>query len=144
MKNKAILAVLVFTLLVSCNPCKYVTRHPECFPGDSITQTEKHVIYEKIYTTEDSVIIDTIPCDPITETAIEIETVYKTIWKTKIDTIYNSKETVKINPVNAQLKKSVEKINNKLIKKKQLNRIYLGIIVVFLLSIVVFFIVKKV
>ena len=54
--------------LVSCNPCKYVSKHPECFPADSIVIEKNIIHYEKVFITNDSIILNTVPCDPILKT----------------------------------------------------------------------------
>ncbi|MCP4337044.1 MAG: hypothetical protein GY679_04335 [Mycoplasma sp.] len=100
--------------MVSCNPCKYVSKHQECFPADTVVITKETVHYEKEYITNDSIIRDTVLCDPILKTYYKTNTVYKTNFKLKVDTIYTSKEISKINPVNEQLKKANDKLIIKL------------------------------
>lgn len=143
MKNRTILTGLILLLILSaCNPCKRISKYEYCFPPDTVKENKTTVKYEKVFITEDSVIYETVECDSVTNTA-EVEQVYKTIWKIKVDTIYRSRTEAKVNPVNTQLKKSVEKLNKKIIKKTQLNKIYLGIIIVFLIIVVLYFIIKK-
>lgn len=113
---------LLLLLLVGCNPCKYVAKHAECFPADTVIVTNDVVHYEKEIIINDSIIRDTVPCDPITNTYYKTNTVYKTNYKTIIDTIYQSKEISRINPLNEVLKEKNDKLelkikrHNKIIK----------------------------
>lgn len=100
---------LLLFFLVSCNPCKYVAKHPECFPADTVRLTEKIIHYEKEIVTNDSIVYEETPCDPETNTVYEKEIQYRTKTKTITDTIYTSKEVAKINPVNDKLKKKTER-----------------------------------
>ena len=102
--------IIIAFLLTGCNPCKYVSKHPECFPSDTIKITSEVIKYVKEYVTNDSIVYEKEPCDPITNTVIIKEIVYKTNWKTIIDTIYTTKETSKINPINIELKKENQKL----------------------------------
>lgn len=140
---KKLLLLPVLLLIISCSPCKYVSNHPECFPADSIITNNETIRYEKIYITEDSLIYDTIPCNPITESAINVETVYKTIWRTKIDTIIRDSQTVKINPVNTELKKSVDKLTMKIEKRKIFIWYSIGITLLIIIYLVVKFYLSK-
>lgn len=112
--------LIIIVLLASCSPCKYVAKHPECFQADSIV-IEKNVIhYEKIFITNDSIILDTVPCDPITETYYETKTVYKTKNVIKTDTIYTATTTSKLNPINTKLQNDNNKLENKLKRRNKL------------------------
>ena len=101
---KYTLIILAF-LLTGCNPCKYVSKHPECFPSDTIKITKEVIKHVKEYITNDSIIYDSVPCDPITNTVIETKTIYKTNWRIETNTIYQSKEVAKLNPINIELQK---------------------------------------
>ena len=110
------IVVLSIVLLASCNPCKYVSKHPECFPSDTIKIEKETIRHVKEYITNDSIIYDTI------ETPI-LKKIYETIFKTKTiertDTIFENRYTAKINPINEQLKQSNDKLtkSNKTLKK---------------------------
>lgn len=120
------LIFIAIVFLASCNPCKYVTKHPECFPSDTILITNEVIHYEKEYITNDSIILDTVPCNPITNTYYKTRTEYITKLKVKIDTIITNKETVKINPLNEALKKSNDKLELKL---KRHNKVIVWLII---------------
>lgn len=120
------LIIVLILFLVSCNPCKYVAKHPECFPADTVRITKNVIHYEKEYIINDSIIRDTVPCDPITKTYYKTNTVYKTNYKLKVDTIYTFKEISKINPINASLKKDNDKL---IVKIKLLNKILIGLLI---------------
>lgn len=141
MKNKAILSVFIIIItFTSCSPCKRLSKHPECLPqADTVIKTNSH--YEKVYITEDSLIYDTIPCDPVTETAVKVETVYKTIYKNIRDTVYQY--VSKVNPLNNQLLMEKNNLLVKVEKKKQLNRIYLFVIIGLSLIIAIHVLLKK-
>jgi hypothetical protein len=131
------LILIAIVLLVSCNPCKYVAKHPECFPADKIVTTNEVIHYEKQIVVKDSIIRDTVPCDPITNTYYKTNTVYKTNYKTIIDTIYQSKEISRINPLNEALKKSNDKLEIKLKRHNKVIRwlvIALGSIILLIIG----------
>lgn len=125
-----ILGFIMVIVLTSCNPCKYVAKHQECFPADTLKTTNTVVKFEKVYTTQDSIVHDTIPCDP-DNLEVDVKTIYKTIYKTKTDTVTNTVYNSKVNPVNTKLQSEIEKLNkqaekdnskiNKL-KKRSFNR----------------------
>ena len=87
-----ILVALYFT--TSCKTIEYL-------PGDTITNTEYKVKIEKEIVRFDSIVTKTDTFDNI---VFRDRTVYQTNTKTKIDTIYSDKETIKVNPINEQLK----------------------------------------
>lgn len=116
--------ILASLLLTSCNPCKQVARHPECFPADTIKEIKEVVHYEKEYITQDSIIIDSVPCTP--DSIVLVETKYKTIHKTITDTIYESREEIKINPVNSKLKEDNRKLEEKILKRRWLIWYFFG------------------
>ncbi len=45
---KAILPFGLVLILASCNPCKYVSNHPECFPSDTIREIETLTIRDTV------------------------------------------------------------------------------------------------
>lgn len=137
---KTILFIISVIFLVSCNPCKFAAKHPECFPPDTVKITNNVIHYEKEYITNDSIIRDTAPCDPITKTYYKTNTVYKTKTVVKIDSIYTLKEVAKVNPINPKLKKANEKLENNVSSKNKLLKILGGISA--LLLVVVLFLIK--
>lgn len=118
--------VCIIILFASCNPCKYVAKHSECFSPDTIKLTEKVIHYETDIVIKDSIVRDTVPCDPTDPITIQ-KTVYQTRFKTIIDTIYTNKVVDRINPINAVLKSENEKLLQKNKLKGKFN-ILLGII----------------
>lgn len=128
-----ILFVALFAL-VSCNPCRYVAKHQECFHADTVIKIKDVVHYQKEYITNDSIVFQEIPCDPVDSIIYKTKTVYKTNYKTIIDTIYQSKEVAKINPINEQLKNQ----NDKLLNKVKLRNIIIGILLIFVLVVFAF------
>lgn len=117
---KYILLFITIALLYSCNPCKYVAKHPECFPADTIKITNDVVRYEKEFITNDSIVFQAIPCDPIDSIIYKTRTIYKTNNKIVIDTIYQSKEISKINPINSVLEQENISLNNKVSNKNKI------------------------
>lgn len=140
MKNKIILLILFATL--SCNPCKYVSKHQECFPADTIKIDNQTIHYEKIYITEDSIIVDTVPC-PANDTILVPKKIYKTIWKTKIDTIYKSIEKSKVNPLNEALKDDNDRMAKKIERRKIFIWYSIGITLLIIIYLVIKFYLKK-
>lgn len=138
MKN-IILIISMAGIFSACNPCKYTAKHPECgnLP-DTIKLTEKVIHYETDIVIKDSIIRDTVPCDPTDPITIQ-KTVYQTRFKTIIDTIYTNKVVDRINPINTVLKAENEKLLQKNKLKGKFN-ILLGIIL--LLTILFFKIFK--
>lgn len=120
---KKVLSIVALFTLVGCSPCKYIAKHPECFMPDSIIINNETVRYEKEYITNDSIVFQEIPCDPVDSIIYKTKTVYKTRNVIKIDTIYKSKEISKINPVNEILKKDNEKLTGKVTKWRFLSGI---------------------
>lgn len=128
--------IIISIFLVSCNPCKQIAKHPECFPADTVVIKEEIIHYEKEIVVNDSIIHDTVPCDPITNTYYKTNTVYKTNYKTIVDTIYQSKETSKINPVNILLETDNIKLKN---KTKNRNKVIGGLsLLIILLGLIVY------
>lgn len=122
--KKLIIISVVF--LFGCNPCKYVSKHPECFSPDSIVINKETVRYEKEYITNDSIVFQAIPCDPYDSIIYKTRTIYKTKNVIKIDTIYKNKEVTKLNPINQQLKNDNDKLTNKVSNR---NKVILGLII---------------
>ena len=105
--------IILSILLASCSPCKYVAKHPECFKPDSVIINNEIIRYEKQFITNDSIIFDTIPCDPVENFVYKTRTIYKTNNKLIIDTIYQSKTIDRINPLNKVLESDNIKLKNK-------------------------------
>lgn len=132
MKGSVFFIVVVFWLVVSsgCNTCKYVSKHPECFPTDTVYKNSEKIKYVEKISKQDSVKTDTVPC--INDTAIVYRKVYITNTITKIDTIYTDKYVSKVNPLNTELKK--KNADNKYkIKQLKKHRLILLIIAISLL-----------
>lgn len=127
------LILISIIFLVGCNPCKYVSKHPECFPADTVKIINDVIRYEKEYITNDSIIRDTIPCDPIEKTYYKTKTVYKTKYSIKIDTIYQYKDVAKINPINVTIEKENKKLNSKIDRKNTLIKILSAFSIIMLL-----------
>jgi hypothetical protein len=125
--------IILSIFLVGCNPCKYVSKHPECFQADSVIINKETVRYEKEFITNDSIVFKAIPCDPIDSIIFKTKTIYKTRNIIKIDTIYKNKEVSKLNPINAQLQQSNTKLSNKIDRKNMWLKITTGLSIVLLL-----------
>lgn len=127
---KKLLFYISILFLISCNPCRKVAKHPECFPADTVTKKEYVITHEKVYITEDSIIYDTIPCDPVIQEVVVPKIIYKTVYKTRTDTIRTEQKISKINPVNTELQNENTKIKAELqLKKNKLkkkNKILIG------------------
>lgn len=137
---KYLLLIFAFAL-ASCSPCRYVANHPECFPSDTITITNEVIKHVKEYITNDSIIYDSVPCDPITNTVVETKTVYKTNWRIEKDTIYQSKEVSKINPINIELQKDNAKLTA---KTKSQRKTILSLILVLAGGVLILFVYAKI
>lgn len=133
--------IIISIFLASCNPCKYVSKHPECFSPDSIIVNNEVVRYEKEYITNDSVVFKAIPCDPVDSIIYKTKTIYKTKNIIKIDTIYKNKEVVKLNPINQELEQKVIKLEEKkdTLKKWLTRLIGLSLILIIILLILLRF-----
>lgn len=129
-----LLLILIPLFLIACNPCKQVTKHPECFPADTIREIKEVIHYEKEYITQDSIIVDTIPCSP--DSIVLVETKYKTIHKTVTDTIYENREEVRINPINQKLREEIKKLAIKVNKRQWLLWYFVGSLVLLVLGLV--------
>ena len=105
-----LISILILSFFASCDPCKKIAKYERCFPADTVKQIEYKTKYIKEVVTNDSIVFEQIPCDPKTNTVYDTKTVYKTNWKTIIDTIYSNKEVIKVNPVNDVLKSNNEKL----------------------------------
>jgi hypothetical protein len=129
MKGSVFFIVVVFWLVVSsgCNTCKYVSKHPECFPTDTVYKNSEKIKYVEKISKQDSVKTDTVPC--INDTAIVYRKVYISNTITKIDTIYSDKYVSKVNPVNTQLRKDYDKLKTKSDKHKAAKKLYLKIMI---------------
>lgn len=134
------LFILLMLVLSSCNPCKRIAKYEHCFLPDTIKITDKVIHYETEYITNDSIIRDTIPCDPITNTVYSVRTVYKTNNKLIVDTIHQSTNIDRINPVNDVLKSDNAKLTNKVTNR---NKVIGGMsLLIILLSLIVFIKIK--
>ena len=124
--------IILSIFLVGCNPCKQIAKNPtkfNCFPADTIKIINDVIHYETEYIINDSIIRDTVPCDPITNTYYKTKTVYKTKYSVKIDTIYEYKQTSKINPINNMLEQQNDKLTNKVSNRNKIILILSGVII---------------
>lgn len=125
-------------LLVSCNPCKYVSKHPECFKVDSVSIDTVTIVKENVEFIVDSTNLDLLlECDSNYNVLIQeisnlpsekIKIVYK--YKSNLLQIksftdslevlntlvekYKNEKTFILNPVNTQLEKDKVKYQEKL------------------------------
>jgi hypothetical protein len=112
--------IILTVLLASCNPCKQIGRNPDkynCFPSDTIIKEREVIKHIKEYVTNDSIVRDTVPCDPITNTYYKTKTVYQTKTIHETDTIKITEKETRLNPVNKELEQRVTKLEEK--KKSQ-------------------------
>jgi len=122
------LAIVLIVFIAGCSPCKYVSKHPECFKSDTIKITEKVIHIEKEYITNDSIVYDSVPC--VAETIVKTATIWKTKHVIKIDTIYTDKVVDRMNPINEQMKKDLMKISKKNSRKNTLLFGLIGLILI--------------
>jgi len=126
MKLLYITTTLLF--LVGCNPCKYVSKHQECFPADTVKQIEYKTKYIKEYITNDSIVYQTEPCNPKDSLVYRTKTEYRTKNIIKVDTIYSDKEVIKVNPLNEELKSENSALKSKLTNRNK-QTLALGIVI---------------
>jgi len=112
----------ILLLLFSCKSSK-----PLAMQADTIRLTEKVIHYQTEYVIKDSVIRDTVPCDPLNPITIQ-KTIYQTKLKTIIDTIYTDKEKSIINPINSNLQAE----NAKLLQKARVKNFTLLFLIGFI------------
>ena len=116
--------IILTVLLVSCNPCKYVSKHPECFPSDTIIKEKEVIKHIKEFVVNDSIVRDTVPCDPITNTYYKTNTIYQTKTIHETDTIIITEKETRINPINKELEQKVLSLEEKkAIQRKWLTRL---------------------
>lgn len=126
--------IALVLILNSCNPCKNIAKYERCFPSDTIKLTEYKTKYVNQWTVKDSIIKEVVPCDPLKPETIK-ETIYKTNWRTTIDTIYTDKQVDRINPINEVLKKDndelvrINKIKNKALWIESILLLIIGLLV---------------
>lgn len=106
-------SILILFFLASCNPCRNIAKYERCFPADTVKLTEYKTKYIKEVITNDSIVFEQIPCDPKTNTVYDTKTIYKTNWRTTIDTIYTAKVVDRVNPINLNLKAEKDKLSQK-------------------------------
>ena len=107
-------AILLISLLLlaSCNPCRYVSRHNECFRPDTVRSFERVEIKDTMFLTNDSIVYTDVPCNP--SEVVKFETKYITKWKVRTETNVKTEYVDRINPVNETLKKEKDKAVTKL------------------------------
>jgi hypothetical protein len=72
-------SLIIFFFLISCSPCKYVARHPSCFPPDTIIITNTKTIHDSItYIQPDSAsLIAAFYCDSANQVLMRTISEYK-------------------------------------------------------------------
>jgi len=130
--------ICIIILFASCNPCKYVAKHPECYMSDSVIITEtKTETITKIVLEPDSLSMKFLfECDSNNNVLIRENSELKTkglnvIYRFKNNTldlsvftdsiehlnklieITKGKEVIKMNPINDVLKAENEKLLQK-------------------------------
>ena len=131
--------ILICLLFVSCNPCKFVSKHTECFPADTVKEYIDVIRVEKEIVLNDSIIYDSTPCDPIKEVFYDTKTIYKTKLKTITDSVLIYKDVSKINPLNEQLKKDYDTLK---IKSERHNKLIFLLILSIVIMIALYKIIK--
>jgi hypothetical protein len=167
MKTKQILVISAITILflISCNPCRYVSKHQECFQADSILITNTVIQTDSIRFTEpDTMALSLLfECDSnnnvlmrelkdVSSKGIQTEVIFKdnrldvsgfvdsiAILNKLIETT-KAKETTKINPLNPELQNKCDKLENKLDRR---NKIILWLSIACALLIIVFLLIFK-
>jgi hypothetical protein len=147
MKNlRFVIFAFWIVLLLGCNPCKYVSKHPECFKVDTTIIDTVTVIKESVEFLVDTASLDLyLQCDSnynvlvqeystISDEKEKIKIVYKyksnrlqiksfadsvKILNTLVEK-YKNEKTFVLNPVNNQLKEDVSKYKNRLRNRKWL------------------------
>lgn len=148
-----ILVALYFT--TSCSPCNYVSKHPECFPADTVL-IEKTIIQRDSfsYVEPDSLSLSLLfECDSNNNVLIKELSdakskgfITKYIFKdnrlnltayidsiailNKIIETTKSKEIIKVNPLNEQLKKDNDKLTQ---RNETKTKVIIGLIAAILL-----------
>lgn len=129
---------ILFVLLLSCSPCKYVSKHPECFKVDTTIVDTVTVVKESVEFIVDSTNLDLlIQCDSnynvlIQEISNQPSEKIKIVYKYKSNVLqiksftdslevlstlvekYKNEKTYVLNPVNIQLEKDKVKYQEKL------------------------------
>jgi preprotein translocase subunit SecF len=149
-KNMKLLSLILLTILIaSCNPCRYVARHQECFPPDSITSTSTESVKDSSQKEPpDSSIFEALfECDSLNNAlmkevnevksqGVQTQIVYRDnkIYirtstpgkETKIRTVIKTvtvKEKI-MNPVDAELKRKNLKLEKQVQRKTVLVRLF--------------------
>lgn len=158
---KLLISISILFFLASCNPCKFVAKHPQCFPVDSFI-IEKTVIQRDsfTYTEPDTLSMQLLfECDSNNNVLIrelnnastkgfDIKYIFKdnrlnltayvdsiAILNKLIETTTN-KEVIKMNPVNDVLKSNNEKLEKQ--TKFRGKVILIESILLFIIAIMVF------
>ncbi len=106
-------SILILFFFTSCNPCRNIAKYERCFPADTVKLTEYKTKYVKEVITNDSIVFEQIPCDPKTNTVYDTKTIYKTNWRTTIDTIYTAKVVDRVNPINTDMQAEKDELSQK-------------------------------
>lgn len=108
---------IILVILFGCKPSEIITV------TDTVRLVDKQISYVKEYITNDSIIYDSIPCNP--DSIYLTSTVYRTKNIIRVDTILKDKEVIRAEPLNQQLKNEVDKLKGKAARR---NNIIFGLI----------------
>jgi len=161
---KPLLFLSVLFAVASCNPCKYVAKHQECFPADTVKEKETTTVHDTVeWLTLDSTAIEALfECDSTNQVLIKelnehkgkgskTTIVYRnnrlriSLYTDSIAQlkriISKEKSTVRyiVNPVNENLKKQTEKLQNRLANRRWLWWYF----IVSLCAMAVYFVLRK-
>jgi L-rhamnose mutarotase len=157
---KLLTLTLFAFLIASCNPCRYVARHQECFLPDTVKETTVQTIHDSvIFIKPDSgYIIAYFKCDSLNQVVMTelnevkskgVQTVtvfkdntFKFKWQSDsikvlnriISNLSTHSEHI-MNPVNAVLKKENDSLKSKLIRKNTYIKILGGLSLSLLIAI---------
>jgi hypothetical protein len=163
MKIFYLISIVLIITIQSCNTCKYVAKHPECFPADTIIEKDSMIVKDSIYIIQqDSSVLEMyFKCDSNNQVLIQkvnstqgVKTKTKYIFKDNFlkvnaynDSIvvlnriierYKNNKTVTRNPINEKLKRE----NEKLEKKIKNRRVFIWFSITIIILIIVFLFIK--
>lgn len=140
---RSILPMIAVFMLASCNPCRYVSNHPECFPADTIRESTTQTIRDTVtWIQADTFALSALfYCDSANRVLMRDLTEYKSKGITteivyrenrlqitvatdsikvlnRIISELKSKTVTTMNPVNEQLEKDNQKLRDENAKLK--------------------------
>jgi hypothetical protein len=152
---KTLSLLLLAFLFFACNPCRYVARHQECFPPDTIRETSVQTIHDTTTWIEaDSFALNALfYCDSTNNVLIKTLNEYKSkgvvtkiIYKNNTLQITLATDSIGVlnriisnmkthveyvkNPVNAELQRQNLKQEKQLQRKKVIGRILWGYLII--------------